>query len=86
MGEMGGLRVEKKNWDLFCGYADMKAFGESQWEVRKTDLRTPPFVSHAVAISSTTQRHEGAGTHREPRFSGTMITRRKCGVHTGDVH
>lgn len=77
----------KKPGNLFCRYADMKAFEESQWEVRKTDLSTPLFVSpHAIAISNKTRGHEHADTHREVSLSDTNITGRKCGVHTGDVH
>lgn len=84
MGGGGGLSVgvgKKRN--LFCRYADMKAFKafeESQWEARKTELGTPlPVPPHVVAISSRTQGgtkaqpHAGAGV----RFSDTITMGRK---------
>lgn len=45
----------KKNpGNLFCRYADMKAFEEPEWEVKKTDLNIPLLVSpHAAKHKAT---------------------------------
>lgn len=83
VGGVGGgsssVGVGKKR-NLFCRYADMKAFEESQREARKTNLGTPlPVPPHVVAISSRTrggtkaQPHAGAGV----RLSDTITMGRK---------
>lgn len=86
VGVERGSRGKKKPGNLFCRYADMKAFEEPQWEVKKTDLSTPLLVSPQSAKHEAKKMQTHTHTHGEEHLCDTIITGRKCGVHTGDVH